>query len=351
MPSQEHNSELLNLLPNTIIELFEVDLGEQDGMYRFHSGVISTDPLIFDGKPFFPLPVDASGFEKRSDGQLSRPILVFANPDGLITDILKGRKDLVGKTFIRKRVFLKFLDSVNFPNNFNPFAIPDPDARYENEVFIINRKTEENKFYIEFELASPLEMEDVKLPTRVMLSNYCPWKYRGLGCRYGQRSDFLDPEPTIDNDNITKTQPSTFFVSGSDKLGDLGMPVADENDKMFWEQNGYNLTAMVWRGDYDKTVSNYIVGDSVRVKSKIFNLAKLEMSDLDEDLVDEPDMFFVCIANAPLDSDPRYKKEYWSQDQCSHTLDGCKKRYKFYGEYKKGLPYGGFPSIEAFRFR
>ena len=99
MPSQEHNSSLLDLVPDTIIELFEIDLGEQDGIYRFHPGIISTDQLIFGSKSYFALPVDASGFEKRADGQMARPTLTFANPEGLISDILKGRKDLVGKHF------------------------------------------------------------------------------------------------------------------------------------------------------------------------------------------------------------------------------------------------------------
>lgn len=352
MSTQEHNSALLDLLPDTIIELFEVDLGEQDGIYRFHAGVISSDQLVFGGKTYFTLPMEASGFERRGDGQLPRPIMTFANPEGIFSDILKSRKDLVGKTVARKRVFLKFLDSENFPNNFNPYAAPDPNARYQDEVYIINRKVQENKFFIEFELSSPLEMEEVKLPTRVMLSNYCPWKYRGIGCRYGQRPDFVNPEPTVHNDNITTAvKPSTLFVSGGNELGDLGIPIADNNDKMFWEDSGYGLTAITWRGDYDRTTSNYVIGDIVRIKSTIYNLAKLELADPDEDLIDEPDLFFVCIQNAPLNKDPRYEKEYWVQDQCSKLLNGCHLRYKFYGEYKRGLPFGGFPSIESFRFR
>ena len=34
MASQDHNAALLDLEPDTIIELFEIDLGEQDGVYR-----------------------------------------------------------------------------------------------------------------------------------------------------------------------------------------------------------------------------------------------------------------------------------------------------------------------------
>ena len=36
-------------------------------------------------------------------------------------------------------------------------------------------------------------MENAKLPARVMIANYCPWHYRGLGCRYGQRGNMKGP--------------------------------------------------------------------------------------------------------------------------------------------------------------
>ena len=38
MATQAHNASLLDLEPDTIIELFELDLGEVDGIYRFHPG-------------------------------------------------------------------------------------------------------------------------------------------------------------------------------------------------------------------------------------------------------------------------------------------------------------------------
>ena len=38
MSNQSHNSSLLDLEPDTLIELYELDLGEQDGLYRFHPG-------------------------------------------------------------------------------------------------------------------------------------------------------------------------------------------------------------------------------------------------------------------------------------------------------------------------
>jgi hypothetical protein len=59
-----------------------------------------------------------------------------------------------------------------------------------------------------------------------------------------------------------------------------------------------------------------------------------------------PPSLFVCIQNHTSVQDPRFKKEYWVEDQCSKTLNGCKMRF---GEYHH-LPFGGFPSIEAYRY-
>ena len=38
MSTQLHNAALLDLDPETVIELYEIDLGEEDGLYRFHPG-------------------------------------------------------------------------------------------------------------------------------------------------------------------------------------------------------------------------------------------------------------------------------------------------------------------------
>ena len=360
MATQSHNSALLDLEPDTIIELYELDLGEEDGMYRFHPGKNDTVDIIFggysrtnamggpewvDGHTYYALPIEADGFEVRGDGQLPRPKLIIANPQGIITDLIKRRSDLVGKSIIRKRVFLKFLDHANFPNNLNPFAVPDPSARFDDDIFKINRKVNEDKFQVEFELVSPLELEDIKVPARVMIANYCPWQYRGEGCLYGKRSDF-ENQKILMADNTEQSAENFFHLAGS-CYGNLGLPVADENNKKFTDEDGYNLT-LSFQGDYLKT-SSYSVGDVVRIQNTSENLAKMETTDLQEEIANKPDAFYVCI-QAATNKDPRYELAYWRRDQCAKTLKACKCRYVDYGTYRKGLPFGGFPSIEKYRF-
>jgi hypothetical protein len=62
---------------------------------------------------------------------------------------------------------------------------------------------------------------------------------------------------------------------------------------------------------------------------------------------DQTVSLFVCIQDHTSVQDPRFKKEYWVEDQCSKTLVACKMRFR---DWKGGIPFGGFPSIEAYRY-
>ena len=265
MSTQSHNSSLLDLEPDTLIELYEIELGEQDGIYRFHPGKNDLKDIILsdrNGTPqtYYAMPIETDGWEMRGDGQLPRPKLLIANPQGVITDAIKRRSDLIGKSVVRKRIFLKYLDNENFPDNFNPFAVPDAEARFDDDIYTINRKVQENKYFVEFELISPLELEDVQVPARTMIANYCSWTYRGDGCMYGMRQDFTNQAILMPDGTIST--PATFF-SKEDGVN-LGIPVADENNKKFSEENGYNLT-LLWQGEYDKnTVSVTADGATTR---------------------------------------------------------------------------------------
>jgi len=592
MATQSHNAALLDLEPDTLIELFEIDLGEEDGFYRFHPGKNGIKDIVFSRLTYYSLPIESTGYEVRGDGQLPRPQLTIANPQGVFSDIIKKRGDLVGRNIIRKRVYLKFLDNENFPNNINPFGVPDPESRFDDDIYKVNKKITENKYVIEFELVSPLELENVKVPARIMIAGYCPWKYRGEGCLYGQRSDHKQILP---NKGIVAGDSLYFFqnyaghldlegsyaagydaITQQQSMGRLGLPVADEKNKLFSSSTGYNLN-LNWCGDFNKTstsvtVNNgsgytsgiqsltiaaggtgysagtltavatknggsgfagtytvsggaidavsigtagsnylrgevtditysrpnptveishagngdasitssltasivvdpisatistnrtlvftnggtfkldrmapalttqgetqaagtydlytgngfriegldtnilantaftfsngsvfttsrwgsagvnglsgtlsgssvvagstagvttlygqltgtlvdgeaatlkYVAGDAVRFKSRFFNLAKDDVTNTEQDMTDSPDDFFVCIKTATTSTDPRLALDSWRKDQCGKNLEACRCRYTLYGKYSNGLPFGGFPSIEAYRF-
>jgi lambda family phage minor tail protein L len=212
MATEAHNKAITDLLPDTLIELFEIQIGDGRGIKRFHPGKIVDKDIILGGNKYYCLPIEATGFESKGDGALPRPKLIIANPDGLISDMIKREDDMVGKTFKRIRIFLKFLDEVNFPETVNPFANSDPESRFDDDLYVFNRKVSENKYFVEFELVSPLEVQNYKLPARIMIANYCPWKYRGIGCRYGARGDMDGPTTELTaSDGVTKLKSVDFF--------------------------------------------------------------------------------------------------------------------------------------------
>lgn len=68
----------------------------------------------------------------------------------------------------------------------NPTA--DPTQEFPPEVWFIERKSSENNEAVQFELASAFDLQNVRLPRRQIISNYCTWKsvggYRGPYCGY-----------------------------------------------------------------------------------------------------------------------------------------------------------------------
>ena len=212
MATEAHNKSITDLLPDTLIELFEVEVGGTVGIKKFHAGKIIDKDIILGGIKYYCLPIEASGFESKGDGTLPRPKLIVSNPDGLVTDLIKQEDDMVGNVFKRIRIFLKFIDEVNFPEKVNPFGNSDHTSRFDDDLYIFNRKISENKYFIEFELVSPLEVENYKLPARIMVANYCPWKYRGIGCRYGSRDDYTGPTTNLESkEGGDKMQSIDFF--------------------------------------------------------------------------------------------------------------------------------------------
>lgn len=197
-------SEIQKLNPSAIIELFELDTTIYPGgsIFRFHAGVNGNlMNLTWGGNEYVPMPIEADGFEWRGSGPLPRPRVRVANVTGLLGAAVREMSDLIGCKVTRRRTFAKYLDAVNFPGGVNPTA--DPTAEFTRDVFFVNRKTSENKFMVEFELASLLDVQGIKLPRRVVVPNACPWKYRSAECGYtggpvADKNDNPTTDPALD---------------------------------------------------------------------------------------------------------------------------------------------------------
>lgn len=177
-------SEIQKLAPSAIIVLLQIDCTNIGGeIYRFHDGKNGlTQDIVWQGQTYNAFPIEASGFELTGKGQMPRPTLRVANVLGTISTLTRMYDDLAGCKVTRIRTLAKFLDAVNFPGGVNPTA--DPTAEFTRDIFFIDRKSNENRDAVEFELAAAIDLAGVTLPRRQIIQNYCPWKYRGTECSY-----------------------------------------------------------------------------------------------------------------------------------------------------------------------
>jgi len=217
------NTEISSIQPSTPIYLYELDLKEiypqisnftQTGQ-PLSSGVlrIYNDYNLFNltdnnyrygtvswqGNLYYPFPIMAEGFNLNSAGTLATPIITVANtaPDTSNNSFYKYIRmqvqslgDIVGSKFTRIKSFLKYLHGSNFSGGYNPYT-NDPsisEIELPRDIYYVERKVTENKYKIEYSLASILDVENLTLPSRTVLANKCPFQYRGEGCLYEYNS-------------------------------------------------------------------------------------------------------------------------------------------------------------------
>lgn len=194
--------ELAQLAPSAVIELFELQLdttlhGSSD-LYRWHNGVNAnvTGNITWNGNSYTRLPIQAEGFDYTNTGTLPRPTLTVANLDGTITTLLllvnatTAGNDLGGATVKRIRTLKKYLDGE---------AAADPHAKFPDEIWYVDRKANETRDAVSFELASKFDLPGVKIPQRQIIANICQWNYRSTECSY-TGSNYWDA-----NDNVVET--------------------------------------------------------------------------------------------------------------------------------------------------
>jgi lambda family phage minor tail protein L len=293
------NRELFGNDPNLLIEFYTIyDIPNTSDTINFHGGVSEVNKnIIFNGNVYKYLPFEAEGFDLKTSGSLARPSLKLINLKGFFSGYIKDKEDLLGAKVKRERTFLRFLDKDNFINYdkdidyWKSLGInPDPTSKLEDQNWIINRKSSENKIFIEYELISPLDLENLKVPRRQVINNYCFWKYRGESCGYS------------------------------------GPPVADANDALF-------TSVLNDRGQWQESTA-YAKGDFVYVE--VAEGGKLRK------------VFYICVSSNNSDSEnrPTVSTEFWAADECSKKLKGCKFRFK--GDDGEHLPFGGFPGSRIF---
>jgi lambda family phage minor tail protein L len=186
--NQKINAELFSLEPTALLEFFVIYydyVNRPDDKLYVHGGTNNINGSVYwQGVEYLPFPIQSSGFESKGDGSLPRPKLAISNQDFFVSNLIRRYNNLVGAKVVRKRTFVKFLDNQNFSEGKNPYGSADATAGLEDQVFFILRRASENRAIVEFELASPLELDNVTFPKRSVMARYCGFHYRGNGCKY-----------------------------------------------------------------------------------------------------------------------------------------------------------------------
>ena len=192
--------ELNKINPSSIIELFELELtvglhiptgnpNNLDTVFRFHSGANLNNfgQVIFNGNSYQRVAVKAEGFENTSTGTIPRPTLTFSNLGGITKDTtvmtmsdflnvvntVTAGNDLLNAKLTRLLPLASALDNANFATGTNPFGTPSTD-RLRDRIYFIDRKAVENRQIVQFELVNRLDMQNKKIPARIVTRDLFP---------------------------------------------------------------------------------------------------------------------------------------------------------------------------------
>jgi phage-related protein len=199
-------AELQKSNPSNIVELFQLELNTTmhgvSQTYYFHNGTNENNNsnLVFNNIQYTRMPIEADGFEYNGK-QTPRPTLKISNILGTITTILLTLpQGLEGAKVTRIRTLERYIDDVNFlggqilletgsniiqengsaineESGNNPHGTPDSTATFDTQIFLIDRKSAENRVEVEFELAASSDVHGVRLPKRQVL----PDDFPGIG--------------------------------------------------------------------------------------------------------------------------------------------------------------------------
>ncbi|EOU6386498.1 phage minor tail protein L, partial [Escherichia coli] len=109
------------------------------------------EPVTWQGRQYQAYPIQGSGFELNGKGTSTRPTLAVSNLYGMVTGMVEDMQSLVGGTVVRRKVYARFLDAVNFVAG-NPEADPEQEL---SDRWVVEQMSELTAMTASFVLATP----------------------------------------------------------------------------------------------------------------------------------------------------------------------------------------------------
>ncbi len=163
-----------SMTPGEVVFLYKLDATSIGaGIRYFTQSTDGSNPGIagvtFGGLFYTASDISVTDFETNAGGVLPTPKMSISNTDLMIQALVNQYGDLAGCEIRRVRTFKRFLDN-------GPDA--DDGAFMGPDVFRIERKSDENPIFIEWELSAAIDQEGKMLPGRQFLRDTCQRRYR-----------------------------------------------------------------------------------------------------------------------------------------------------------------------------
>lgn len=367
-------------ISSPIVELYELEVSSVT--YYLFSEFNSDSPtgeLLFDGNTYVPFPIEMTGVEHASDGAQNRPKLMMANVVSLLSSELLGTDfkmdDLVGGRITKRTTLEKYTGAVT------PYEFP-------KKVYVIDRIVSKNNILVELELASPFDLQNVRIPNRVVVGKYCPWTYQDheIGGEDERSACYWKSKTTIFDGNGNEYW--FFFTKDDEPIVNQTQltTVTDYYKGGYSPSTTYTMGQVVSYGGYywqAKDASQ--VGETPGETSGLFwqkvrpftvwasdSTAKTYTTDVitpeDSSYVYHNDTVWRCVKTHSRSSniEPGTSTRYWRlADVCGKLISSCKARYQavpydnvgtgintrpnYFKNENKTLPFGGFPGSRKFR--
>ncbi|MFG3963052.1 phage minor tail protein L [Escherichia coli] len=217
---QETLNECTRAEQSASVVLWEIDLTEVGGERYFFCNEQNEkgEPVTWQGRQYQAYPVQGSGFELNGKGTSTRPTLTVSNLHGMVTGMVEDLQSLVGGMVVRRKVYARFLDVVNFVHG-------NSDADPEQEVISrwrIEQCSDLTAVSATFVLSTPTETDGAVFPGRIMLANTCTWTYRGDECGYhgpAVADEYDQPTSDITKDKCSKCLSGCKFRNNVGNFG------------------------------------------------------------------------------------------------------------------------------------
>ena len=327
------------------------------------TGTATQSPTSYTIRDYSPMPMLIDGLELQADGASNRPSLTVANVGTLFNSELGDFKndDLIGQRLIRRQTLRKYLEGES--------GDASPPIEFHTQEYMIDRIAEETNISITFEVASPFDLENIKLPRRVVVGKYCSWKYQGHakglggGCtwnkdgavsyegtdgNYGHNVYFnVDDSPLVPTETFAPyaagtAYTTTDYVTESSRFWVCSIASTGNTPS---STTGYWKEVFKWDEHADATA--YVIGARVRYGAT------------------GEKTIWKCLRGHTSSASiiPENKSSYWvREDLCGKTMQSCKCRYGFSpigltsaNQKPNGakssaarLPFGSFPGTQKY---